>query len=85
MTLRVSVRGFMGVVFDKTEGDKEYRIREWELDDGTFEYGLDCPLHSPPQKSGSWPTVYSERQDEVICPGCKHKYLISESKAVFTC
>ncbi len=79
--LRVSVRGFKGVVSDKTEGGKEYRIREWEHDDGTFEYGLDCPFHSPPRQSGSWPQCYSERQDELICPDCGYRYFISESTA----
>jgi hypothetical protein len=38
------------VVFDKTERGKEYGTREWELDDRTFEYELDCP---PPQSSST--------------------------------
>ncbi len=52
-----------------------------EHDDATFEYGLDCPLHSPSRQSGSWPKCYSERWDELICPDCGHKYFISESTA----
>jgi hypothetical protein len=83
--MRVSVREFNGVVFDKTGGGKEYKICEWELDDGTFEYGLDCPLHSLTKQSGSWPKCYSERQDELVCPDCGHKYFVSESKAFFAC
>jgi hypothetical protein len=39
--MRVSVRGFTEVIFVKTEGgDKEYKICEWELEDGTFELGF---------------------------------------------
>jgi len=82
MAIRVRVSEFTGVVVDKTEADKEYKIYEWELDDGTFEYGLDCPLHSPGLHS-TLQKIYSESRDEVICPTCTHKYLISESIAVF--
>jgi hypothetical protein len=84
MAIRVRVSEFKGVVFDNTEGDKEYKLYEWELDDGTFEYELDCPLHSPRLHS-TLQKIYSESQNEVICPSptCKHKYFISESTAVF--
>ena len=81
MAIRVSVREFKGTVFTQQEGVKEYRIHEWELDDGTFEYGLDCPLHHPPLRV-TLQKIYSERQDEVICPTCKRTYFKSKSKEV---
>jgi hypothetical protein len=82
MAVKVLVTEFTGVVLDKSEGDKEYRIHEWELDDGTFEYGLNCPLHSSPLPS-TLPEIYPQHQHDVVCPACTHKYLLSESKAVF--
>lgn len=82
MAVRAKVSEFIGVVVDKTERDKEYKIYQWELDDGTFEYGLDCPLHSPALHS-ILQKIYSESQDEVICSTCTQRYLISESIAVF--
>jgi hypothetical protein len=79
--LRVKVREFKGQVFDVSSGTKGYKIIEWELDDGTFQYGLDCPLHGP-----HIPLILSDifpvRQDEVICPGCKQTYFRSRSKAI---
>ncbi len=58
MAIRVRVREFRGTVFTQQEGVKEYRIREWELDDGTFEYGLDCPLHQR--------TYFKSKSKEVV-------------------
>jgi len=72
--MAIRVREFKGPVVDMNEGVKEYRIYEWELDNGTFEYGLACPLHNPSLGS-TLPEPSPQRQDEVICQGCKHKYL----------
>ncbi len=82
MAVKVTVTEFIGTVVNKSEGDKEYRIHEWELDDGTFEYGLNCPLHSSPLPS-TLPEIYPRHLDDVICPACAHRYHISESRAVF--
>ena len=81
MAIRVRAREFAGVVFDKMQEDKEYKISQCELDDGTFEYELQCPLHSTEQRS-IIQKIYLQSQDEVICPICKHRYLISESEEV---
>jgi len=81
MAIRGRAREFTGVVFDKTQEDKEYKIYECELDDGTFEYELECPLHSFVLRS-ILQKIYLQSQDEVICPSCRHKYLISESEEV---
>jgi len=79
--IRVKVREFKGSVFDVTGGVKEYKIHEWELKDGTFEYGLDCPLHSPPLRA-TLPETFPQPHDEMICPSCKRKYFRSKSKEV---
>lgn len=81
MAIRVKVREYKGNVFAKEVGVKEYRIHEWELDDGKFEYGLDCPLHALPVHA-TLPDAYSQRQDEVTCPSCNRKYFRSKSKEV---
>jgi len=81
VAIRVRAREFTGFVFDKMQEDKEYKIYQCELDDGTFEYELQCPLHNTELRS-ILQKIYLQSQDEVICPICKHKYLISESEEV---
>jgi hypothetical protein len=79
--IRVKLRDFKGQGFDKDFGTKEYAIIEWELDDGTFEYRLDCPLHAF-HVPHTLPEIYPERQDEIVCPSCKQTYVRSKSKAI---
>lgn len=81
MARRVRAREFKGSVFAMEEEVKEYKIHEWELGDGAFEYGLDCPLHRPPL-CATLPETLPQRQDEVICPTCKRTYFRSKSKEV---
>jgi len=81
VAIRVRAREFTGVVFDKMQEDKEYKIYQCELDDGTFEYELQCALHGTELRS-ILQKIYLQSQDEVICAICKHKYLISESEEV---
>lgn len=78
MAIRVRAREFTGVVLDKMQ---EYKIYQCELDDGTFEYEFQCPLHSTGLRL-ILQKIYLQSQDEVISPICKHRYLISESEEV---
>jgi hypothetical protein len=79
--IRVRVREFKGQVFNKDFGSQDYKIIEWELEDGTFEYGLDCPLHII-HVPLTLPEIYPGRQDEIACPSCKQTYFRSKSKAI---
>jgi hypothetical protein len=68
---------FKGIFRDRIEGEKEYRITENSLENGTFEYTVCCPF------SNRFTTIQSRvKLEQIECNGCLRAYVIHRPQLI---